>query len=470
MNSLNAQRPRPRIGLLPTGLKIYWEQYPRLEALGRAMYAQLRERLERIGEIVAPDVVDTPEKAEAAAAFFRANPVDLLLVFPFGYTTGMCVAPVARVINVPIRLLNAHVDRSYDYRNADTTEYLYHEGVCCIPEYAGMLVALGKRFVVRTGAFSDERLWREVEADCRGAAAARVFREQNFAVIGNTYTHMTDMPVDEHRLLRTTGRLLVRPEVEEVLEAYRRVQPDRIADMIAQFRTMYEVDSSVLDEHLDLSARIAVAFDDVIAHHNIGAFGYYWWGESETLIQLRAQSALAVSRLAALGCPGVTEGDIKTAMAMKLLGLLGGGGMFVEFFSMDFDENFIMMGHDGPSNVALAEGRPVLQHLDQHHGKTGSGIGIDFRMRTGPVTLVNCTQFDAGETFKLIYTVAEVIPGDVLHIGNPNCRVRLAKPIHEFMDAWCREGPVHHTALGQGDLGDAVESFAEAMGLRCVRV
>ena len=71
---------------------------------------------------------------------------------------------------------------------------------------------------------------------------------------------------------------------------------------------------------------------------------YYWWGEKELITQLRSQSALAVSRLAALGRPGVTEGDVKTAMAMKIMDLLGGGGMFLEFFAMDFDENFILPG------------------------------------------------------------------------------------------------------------------------------
>ena len=75
-----------------------------------------------------------------------------------------------------------------------------------------------------------------------------------------------------------------------------------------------------------------MAFDEIIRKkHDLHAFGYYWWGEAELVTQLRAQSGLAVSRLAAQGWPGVTEGDVKSAMAMKILDLLGGGGMFVEF-------------------------------------------------------------------------------------------------------------------------------------------
>ena len=309
-----------------------------------------------------------------------------------------------------------------------------------------------------------------MRADCLGAAAARAFRSLNIGLIGQIYTNMADMPVDENRLVRTTGKLLVRPEVEEIEEAYNRVTDRQLDDMYAQLRSMYDVDRTVTDEHMRFSAQLAVAFDEVITKHDISAFGYYWWGEKERVTDLRSQSAIAVSRLAALGRPGVTEGDVKTAMAMKILDLFGAGGMFLEFFSMDFDEGFILMGHDGPSNISVASGKPRLQHLQVHHGKSGHGLGIDFRMQVGAVTLLNLSQFDAGDRFKLIYTVAEVIPGDILNIGNPNCRVRMHLPIHEFVDAWCRQGPSHHIALGIGDRGREVEAFAEAMDFRAVRV
>lgn len=470
MSNPYSQVVRPRIGLLPTGHKIYWSQFPGLREKGLNMLAGLRKHLATIGDVIAPDLVDTAEKAAQAGEFFRREEIDLLLIFPLGYTTAMCVVPAVKDLPVPLRILNVHEDSSYDYKNADTALYLHHEGVCCVPEYAGALVSLGRQFKVRTGHFGRQQLWDELRADAMGAAAARVFKSLNFGVIGNTYTNMVDMPTDEQRILRATGRLLKRPEVEEIEEACKRVTPAQLEDMYRQFREMYDVDQTVTDAHLQFSAQVAVAFDQVIRKHEINAFGFYWWGEKEHLTNLRSQAALAVSRLAALGCPGVTEGDVKTAMAMKIMDLLHAGGMFLEFFSMDFDQDFIMMGHDGPSNVNVAEGRPRLQHLDVHHGKTGHGLGIDFAMRQGPVTLLNLTQFDAGETFKLIYTVAEVIPGDVLNIGNPNCRVRVSTPIPEFMDKWCRQGPSHHLALGLGDHAAELESFAETMGFRRVQV
>jgi L-arabinose isomerase len=454
---------KPKIGLLPTGHFYYWPQFPNLKDMGMKMHTRLLSLLQKRAEVVTPDLVDTFEKGEQAAALFKKEDVDMILIFPLGYTTSMQILPVARGLHVPIRILNAHEDSSYDYTKADTAIYLHHEGVCCIPEYAGALVNLGRKFKVRTGYFAQTRLWKEIDADIRGAAAAAFFKNMNVGLIGELYTHMTDMPIDEHRLLRATGRMLKHPEVEEIEEAFNRVSEKQIEDMYRQFRTLYEVDKTVTNEHMRFSAQLAVAYDEIIKKHDIFPFGYYWWGEKDIVTQFRAQSNLAVSRLAALGRPGVTEGDVKSAMAVKIMDLFGAGGMFVEFFSMNFDENFILMGHDGPSNINMAHGRPRLQHLEVHHGKSGHGLGIDFDMKEGPVTLINLTQYNAGESFKLVYSIAEIIPGPILSIGNPNCRVRVKTPIHEFIDAWCQQGPSHHIAIGYGDRSKELEMFAEAM-------
>ncbi len=461
---------RPQIGLLPTGHHYYWEQYPRLKQMGLRMYDKLLALLEPMADVVTPELVDTPEKSREAGALFAREAVDMVLVFPFGYTPSMDMLPALQAVDVPVRILNAHEDSSYDYGTADTTEYLHHEGVCCVPELAGSLVNAGRRFRVRTGPFHDQRLQHELQSDCAGVAAARALRQMNVGLIGHVYPGMSDMPIDEARLLRATGRMLVRPEIEEFENAFQQVTEDQVEEMLTQFHTMYEVESSVTREHLRFSAQVAVAFDTIIHKYDIAAFGYYWWGERELITQLRAQSGLAVSRLAALGRPGVTEGDVKTAMAMKILDLLGGGGMFVEFFAMDFDENSLLMGHDGPSNIKVAQGKPRLMHLDTHHGKSGHGLGIDFDMQEGPVTLLNLTQFGAGDTFKLIYAVGEIIPGTILNIGNPNARVKISQPLHEFMDAWCQQGPSHHIALGIGDHSQALETFTEAMRFPIVRV
>jgi L-arabinose isomerase len=119
----------------------------------------------------------------------------------------------------------------------------------------------------------------------------------------------------------------------------------------------------------------------------------------------------------------------------------------------------------------VSETPPELKHLNVHHGKTGQGLGIDFKLKQGTATILNVTQSDPDcDTFKLIYTVGEVVPGEILHVGNPNARLKVKKPIPAFIDEWCQQGPVHHSSLGVGDLSREIETFAEATGFACVCV
>jgi L-arabinose isomerase len=121
--------------------------------------------------------------------------------------------------------------------------------------------------------------------------------------------------------------------------------------------------------------------------------------------------------------------------------------------------------------ASLSRGhREEIRHIGVHRGKTGHGLGIDFEMAQGPCTLADLTQIDAGETFKLICTVGEIVSGGILHIGNPNCRMKLSKPLGTFIQDWCGQGPCHHSALGLGNHAKDIESFAEAMGFACVRI
>ena len=135
---------------------MYFQQYPNLKEMGMSMYGKLLAHLEEYAEVVSPGLVDTYETAAKAAELLSQSDIDILLIFPFGYTTGMMIAPTVKATNVPIRLINAHEDASYDYKNADTELYLHHEGACPIPEYSCTLVALKRQFQVITGYFGQD--------------------------------------------------------------------------------------------------------------------------------------------------------------------------------------------------------------------------------------------------------------------------------------------------------------------------
>ncbi len=87
---------RPRIGLLPTGHFYYWPQFPGLKEMGLRMHGKFLEMLKTHAEVVTPGLVDTPEKAAQAGELFIRENVDMVLIFPLGYTTSMNVVPAVR--------------------------------------------------------------------------------------------------------------------------------------------------------------------------------------------------------------------------------------------------------------------------------------------------------------------------------------------------------------------------------------
>jgi L-arabinose isomerase len=175
------------------------------------------------------------------------------------------------------------------------------------------------------------------------------------------------------------------------------------------------------------------------------------------------------SLLTARGVPTAGEGDLKTNLAQLILDRLGAGGSYTEYYALDFDEEFVLMGHDGPGHVAIAQEQPTLRALKLYHGKRGAGLSVEFKVRYGPVTIVGCTQTAEG-TLKLIVAEGESIPGETFRIGNTNSRLRFGLPPAAFFERWCAEGPTHHVALGVGHVAAEVAKVASLLGLEYAEV
>lgn len=178
------------------------------------------------------------------------------------------------------------------------------------------------------------------------------------------------------------------------------------------------------------------------------------------------------SLLTARGIPCSGEGDLKNLVAMKLMDYLGAGGSFTELYAMDFEDNIILMGHDGPFHLAIAEGRPMLRGLGLYHGKRGSGVSVEATVKHGPVTITGLTQTRDGR-MKLLSAEGWCEPGPVLRIGNTNSRLRFGEhpfDVATWMNRWAAQGPTHHVALGVGHVGAQVREFARMRGIESVEL
>ncbi len=115
------------------------------------------------------------------------------------------------------------------------------------------------------------------------------------------------------------------------------------------------------------------------------------------------------------------EADLKTCIAMLIMDRLDIGGSFAEFHPIDFREGFVLVGHDGPHHINIAQGRPVLRSLAKYHGKPGSGASVEFKIKEGPITMLSLSVAASG-LFKFVLGEGESVQGPIPPTGNTNTR------------------------------------------------
>ncbi|HWC26871.1 MAG TPA: L-fucose/L-arabinose isomerase family protein, partial [Solirubrobacteraceae bacterium] len=472
--------PRARAGLLGIGLEAYWPQFPglkeRIEGYGR----RVEERLAQLGaDVVSAGLVDTAPRAREAGDLFASSQVDVVFCHAVTYATSSQVLPALQAAGVPVVLLGLQPTPTLDYANTDTGEWLANCAACCVPEIAGACTRAGIAYDTVAGTIDDdERAWSKIAAWVRAAGAARALRRSRLGFLGHTYPGMLDMYTDFTAVHAQIGAHVEVLEIDDLAARTGAVTDDEIAAKEAEIRAMFAfadpsgdpIAGPITDEQLAWSSRVAAGLDRLVADFDLDGLTYYYRGAGGNEAErLGAGVIVGNSLLTARGVITSGEGDLKTNIAQLLLDRLGAGGSFTEFYALDFEEDFVLMGHDGPGHVAIAQERPTLRALKLYHGKSGGGLSVEFKVRYGPITIVGCTQTADGR-LKLVVAEGESVPGDTFRIGNTNSRLRFEAPPAEFFEAWCAEGPTHHVALGVGHTGTEVQRVAALLGLECARV
>jgi L-arabinose isomerase len=170
------------------------------------------------------------------------------------------------------------------------------------------------------------------------------------------------------------------------------------------------------------------------------------------------------SLLTASGFPMCGENDVKTLVAMLIMDRLNIGGSFAEFHPVDFVNDFVLVGHDGPHHINIAARKPVVRSLKKYHGKPGSGASVEFNIKEGPITMMSCGQTGNGR-FKFIVTEGESGAGLIPATGNTNTRGYFKPDVRTFLKRWFAAGPTHHFALGIGHRAGTIMKIASVLNI-----
>ncbi len=464
-------RPRARVGVFGIGLEAYWPQFPGLRERLEGYQRHVEGQIGQWADVVSAGLIDTAPKAYEAGKLFSRETVDLLVCYTATYATSSQVLPAVQERRVPVVVLNLQPTAALDYESTDTGEWLANCSACCVPEISCAFERSGIPFNVVSGMlFEDADAWGEIREWCEAAKAAATLRGARFGFLGHTYPGMLDMYSDFTMIHAQLGAHVEVLEMDDLKDRVQDATEEEVAAKIREAERSFELDPSVTQENLEWSARVAVGLDRLAADFDLDALAYYYRGTRGDLYErVGAGLILGNSLLTSRGIPASGEGDLKNAVAMKVMDALGAGGSYTEFYAMDFNEGFILMGHDGPGHIAISDQKPILRGLGLYHGKAGFGVSVEFNVRTGPVTIFGVTQTRDGR-LKMLAAEGESLPGPILRIGNTNSRLRFSLPPAAFMNAWCEQGPTHHCALGIGHRGEVLRKVARLMGLEFVAV
>lgn len=472
--------PQPRVGLFGIGLDAYWPQFHGLKERLTGYLDQTQQKLAAHGvEVVNLGLVDSPQKALCAGHDFRRADVDLIFLHITTYALSSTVLPVVRRAKVPVIVLNLQPAAAINYaalnqlgdRTRMTGEWLAHCAACPVPEIANVFRRARIQFHQVTGFLGDDpACWNEVAEWLDAVRVVHAMEHNRLGVMGHYYGGMLDIYSDLTQQSACFGTHIEIIEVDELARLRDDVTDDQIAAAVEHIRAQFDVQPDCPLAELQRAARTCVAMDQLVANHDIGSLAYFYSGTGNPGNEDAISSIiLANSLLTARGIPVAGELEIKNVQAMKILDTLGTGGSFSEFYAVDYADDVVLMGHDGPGHIAIAQGKTKVRPLDVYHGKVGSGLSVEMSVKHGPVTLLSVVQTADGR-LELLLAEAESVAGPILEIGNTNSRYRFPIGARRFVESWNAHGPAHHCAIGVGHLAGKIKKLGALLEMQVHQV
>ncbi len=469
-----------KVGLFGIGLDTYWLQFPGLRDRLVGYIAQVAQKLanSRV-QVVNLGLIDTPEKSLSAGHEFRKADIDLIFLYVTTYALSSTVLPAVRRAKVPVIILNLAPAAAIDYdsfnrmndRTKMTGEWLAHCQACPVPEIANVFNRCRIPFFQVSGMLQDDpEAWGEISEWIEAARVAQIMEHNRLGVMGNYYGGMLDIYSDLTQQCAYFGGHVEILEVEELAALRRDVGQADLHRKVAEFRATLEVQPDCSADELERAARTSVALDRLVEIHALGSLAYYHKGigsaENEDTI---SSIILGTSLLTAREVPVAGEYEIKNVQAMKIMDSFGAGGSFTEYYAVDYNDDVVLMGHDGPGHIAIAQGKIKVRPLQVYHGKVGRGLSVEMSVKHGPVTLLSVVQTVDGK-LQLLVAEGESVAGPILEIGNTNSRYRFSLGARNFMNQWNVHGPAHHCAVGVGHIASRLRKFGALLGMECVQV
>lgn len=460
------KRRQTRIGLVAGGLAAYWPQFPGLLPQLKESTAFVTERFQRLdAEVIDVGFISDPPEAATAAESLRRADCDLIVIFLTTYLTASMVLPIAQRANAPVLVIDLQPSEKMDHAEFGTGEWLAYCGQCPVPEVGNVFRRAGIEFRSVSGHLRQESAWRRIDQWVHAAGVRGRLRHARHGLMGHLYPGMLDVSTDMTLISTQLGSHVEVLEFDDLRVRVDEVTDAEVADRMELARALFTLDGTVDQGDFAWGAKVSVGLDRLVEDFDLDSVAYYHRGlGGEQHERLGAGMILGSSILTARGVPMAGEYELRTSIAQVAAQQIGAGGSFTEIQALNFEDNVVEMGHDGPAHLAVSARDPLLRGLGVYHGKRGWGVSVEFDVKQGPVTTFGIGQDRDG---SLVFITAEgaVVPGALLEIGNTTSRVDFGCDPGEWVDAWSATGIGHHWALCVGHRAADFKAAASLLGV-----
>jgi L-arabinose isomerase len=409
----------------------------------------------------------------------RRQDIDFLVLYVTTYALSATVLPIVRRANVPVLILNLQPTAALDYtrfnalpnRTAMTGEWLAYCSSCPVPEIANVFRRTDVPFFQVTGILHDDpECWQEIGDWMQAAEVAHTLSHTRLGLMGHYYSGMLDIATDLTAVGSVFGVQIENLEIDELSRLGVDVTASQMEEKSAALLNSFEIDPECSQGEMERAARTSVALDQFVDRHRLNALAYYYKGSGVELNEDTINSIiLGASLLTGRGIPVAGEYEVKNAIAMKIMDAFGAGGSFSEYYAVDFADDIVLMGHDGPGHPGIAEGKTRVRPLDVYHGKVGRGLSVEMSVKAGPVTFLSVVECRVNG-FKFVVAEGYAEVGPTLEIGNTNSRYRFPCGARRFINDWNEQAPAHHCAIGVGHIANKLQKLSRLLKIDASKI